>query len=59
MLVNAGDISFEQVLRIRFVILSGPLALCMLMLCRSFSTPSMLMVMSSMFGYFGCDIVWR
>ena len=32
MLASAGDISLEQVLRIIFGILSGPLALCMLML---------------------------
>ena len=43
MFANAGDICFEQVLRIIFCVLSGPLALCMLMLFRSFLTPSMLM----------------
>ena len=41
MLASAGDIYLEQVLRIIFGILSGPLALCMLMLSRSISTPSM------------------
>ena len=51
MLASAGDISLEQVLGIIFGILSGPLALCMLMLSRSFSTPSMLMVMISILGY--------
>ena len=56
MLASAGDIYLEQVLRIKFGILSGPLALCMLMLSRSFSTPSMLMVMFSILGYLGCDI---
>ena len=59
MLASAGDISLEQVLRIIFGTLSGPLALCMLMLSRSFSTPSMLMVMFSIFGYLGCHIVGR
>ena len=59
MLASAGDISFEQVLRIIFGILSGPHALYMLMLFMSFSTPSMLMVMFSMLGYLGCDIVGR
>ena len=59
MLGNAGYISFEQVLRIIFGVLSGPLALCMLMLFRSFSTPSMLMGMFSMLCYFGCNIVGR
>ena len=54
MLASAGDISLEQVLRIIFGTLSGPLALCMLMLSRSFSTPSMLMVMFSILGYLGC-----
>ena len=58
MLANAGDISLEQVLGI-FVILSGQLALCMLMLSQSFSTPSMLMDMFSILGYLGCDIVGR
>ena len=57
MFANAGDISFEQVLRIIFGILSGRLALCMLMLFRCFSTSSMLMVIFSMLGYLGCDIV--
>ena len=32
MLANAGDISFEQVLRMIFGIFSGSLALCILML---------------------------
>ena len=59
MLANAVDISFEQVLRIIFGNLSGPLALCILMLFRSFSTPSMLMAMFSRLGYLGCDIVGR
>ena len=56
MIANVGDISFEHVLRIIFGIVSCSLALCMLVLF-SFSTPSMLMVMSSMLGYLGCDIV--
>ena len=51
MLVSAGDISLEQVLGIIFGILSGQLALCMLMLSRSFLAPSMLMVISSILGY--------
>ena len=59
MLASAGDISLEQVLGIIFGILSGPLALYMLMLSGSYSTPSMLMVMFSIFGYLGCDIVGR
>ena len=59
MLASAGDISLEQVLSIIFGTLSGPLALCMLMLSRSFSTPSMLMVMFSILGYLRCDIVGR
>ena len=59
MLASAGDISSEQVLMIIFGILSVPLALCMLMLSRSFSTPSMLMIMFYIFGYLGCDIVGR
>ena len=59
MLASAGDISFEQVLRIIFGILSGPLALCVLMLFRSFSTPSLLIAMFSMLGYLGCDIDGR
>ena len=59
MLASAGDISSEQVLRIIFCILSGPLALFMLMLSRSFSTPSMLMAMFSILEYLGCDIVGR
>ena len=37
MLACAGDISLEQVLSIIFGILSGPLALCMLMLSMSFN----------------------
>ena len=53
MLASAGDISLEQVLRIIFGILSGPLALCMLMLSRGFSTPSMLMVIFFNVGVFG------
>ena len=59
MLANAGDTSFEQVLRIIFGILSGSLALCILMLFRSFSTPLMPMVIFSLLGYLGCDIVGR
>ena len=59
MLANAADISFEIDLSIIFVILSGPLASCMLMLLMSFSTTSMPMVMLSMLGYLGCDIVGR
>ena len=59
MIASTGDISLEQVLRIIFDILSGTLALCMLMLSRSFSTPSMLMVMFSILVYLGCDIVGR
>ena len=59
MLASAGDMSLEQVLRIIFGILSGPLTLCMLMLSRSFSTPSMIMAMFSILGYLRCDIVGR
>ena len=59
MLASAGDIYLEQVLRIIFGTLSGPLALCMLMLSRSFSTPSMSMAMFSMLRYLACDIVGR
>ena len=59
MSANAGDISLEQVLRIIFGILSGPLAMCILTLFGSFSTTSMLMIMFSMFGYLGCDICVR
>ena len=55
MLADAGYIYHEQVLWIIFGILSDPLTLCMLMLFRSFSAPSMLMVMSSMLGYLVCD----
>ena len=51
MLASAGDMSLEQVLRIIFGILSGPLALYMLMLSRSFSTHSMIMAMLSILGY--------
>ena len=50
---------FRTGLKDIFGTLSGPLALCMLMLSRSFSTPSMLMVMFSILGYLGCDIVGR
>ena len=50
MLASAGDISLVLILRIIFGTLSGPLALCMLMLSRSFSTPSMLMLC---FQYWG------
>ena len=59
MLASAGDIYLEQILWIIFDILSGPLALCMLMLFRNFSSPPMLMTMSSMLGYLGCDEDWR
>ena len=59
MLANSGDISFERVISIIFGILSGQLALCMLMLFRSFSAHSMHMVMFSMLGNLACDIVGR
>ena len=49
MFANAGDISSEQDFRIISDILSGPLALCMLMLFRSLTTSSMPMVVPSMF----------
>ena len=52
MLASAGDISLELALRIIIGILSGPLALCMLMLSMSFSTPSMLMGVFNV-GVFG------
>ena len=57
MLVNAGDIYFVQDSRLIFGILSGLLTLCMLMLFGSFSPLSLLMVMSSLLGYLGCDII--
>ena len=48
MLANAGDVYFEQVLRIIFFILPCLLPLYMFMLFRSFILPSMIIFLSSM-----------